>query len=273
MATNLFVRNFEKVVFSIQEQLEQQGFYRFYSNSAMIAIGYENHTYTYFGINEKGQVLQIEMAQRTNEPMMFQLHTYMEQLDMSMVSEKEMKLNLLKLIDEDKYGMFCEDEQKYLCVWDVFNAEKHTYFDYKIWFYLYILKHQSEIIHPDDFALFPYNSMENSDEELNKSFDANLLKFINGLNDVIIFTPFVKTETYKEDAITKLMKLHKSYVGEWNCGQHEICYCLHYSYHKKEVIIYKNKGIGALLSFPTIPMAEEFLVKNKNLIDSVKYHI
>ena len=153
MATNLFVRNFEKVVFSIEEQIEQQGFYRFFSNSAMIAIGSENHTYTYFGINESGQVLQIEMAQKSDEPMTFQFYTYMEQLDMSVISEKEMRLNLLNLIDEDKYGMFCEDEQKYLCLSDVLNAEKYTFFDYKIWFYLYILKHQCKIIGVYNFTL------------------------------------------------------------------------------------------------------------------------
>jgi hypothetical protein len=203
--TTLFVRNLEKLVFSMEEKIAEQGFYRFYSNSHFIAKGYENHTYTYFGINESGQVLQIEMAQKPKEPNMFNLYTYIEQLDMSMLHEKEIKINLLKLIDEDKYGMFGEDEQKYLCLSDVLNFEKQDFFDSKIWFYLYILKHQSEIIHPDDFSLFPYNSMENSDEKLLKSFDANLLNFINGLDDVIIFTPFEKTETHKEDTNLKLI--------------------------------------------------------------------
>jgi hypothetical protein len=224
-----------------------------------------NEFYTLFAINESGMVIQIEIKPKVNDKEIngyreFELYTYTENLKPLFINDDNLRLQLLEKMVKDVYEIYSCDDHKLPCLCDVIKNNNTQYFDPSIWFYLYIVLNKDIIIHKNDFALFPYMSMnENNNfddkmfefliyvKEENKSiyqinydkvgnwgefcekhhstigykFDDDTLKVIETQDPTYHTDQLTKEDAQAFMAMGMLMKLRRDWVGEWKWWEDE----------------------------------------------------
>ena len=82
---------------------------------------------------------------------------------------------------------------------------------------------------------------------------------------------FTREEAVAIDAFSKLLKLRRDWIGNWNpdyCNSDERKYCI--EVYKNEFYITNLGNYSKTFSFPTEEMAEEFLECFRNLFDQCK---
>lgn len=75
------------------------------------------------------------------------------------------------------------------------------------------------------------------------------------------------------DALSKLMKLRRNRVGNWEPRCEEGFYYIKYNYITNFLNVFHGVASGALLTFPTDEMAQEFSACFADLIEKCKYYI
>ena len=175
----IFIKDFSKFTNLVIEKVYIQNFTIMYAKSITEK---NNEFYTLFAINESGKVIQIEITPKVNGKEIngyreFEVYTYTENLKPLFVDDDKLRLELLKVMEEDKYEIYHEDEEhKFPCLCDIIRNDKLQNFDPSIWFYFYIVHYKDIIIKANDFALFPYMSVDE-----NNKFDDIAIKHLDNL--------------------------------------------------------------------------------------------
>ena len=174
----IFIKDFSKFTNLVTEKVYIQNFTIMYAKSITEK---NNEFYTLFAINESGKVIQIEITPKVNGKEIngyreFEVYTYTKNLKPLFVDNDKLRLELLKVMEEDKYEIYSYDEHKLPCLCDIIRNDKLQNFDPSIWFYFYIVNYKDEIINKNDFALFPYMSVDE-----NNNFDDFAIKYIDEL--------------------------------------------------------------------------------------------
>ena len=175
-----------------------------------------NEFYTLFAVNESGVIIQIEITPKVNGKEIngfreFELYTYTENLKPLFVDNNELRLQLLEKMEEDEYQIYSDYfEHKFPCLCDIIRNDKIQNFDPSIWFYLYIILNKHIIISKNDFALFPYNSMDE-----NNNFDDFAIKYLNNLlkNDSTIVNLFKLKFVEHSQTWGEFCEKHHSTIG------------------------------------------------------------
>lgn len=87
-------------------------------------------------------------------------------------------------------------------------------------------------------------------------------------------TQFTKEEAIAISAFSKLLKLRRDWISDWNpnwCNGDEMKYCI--EVYKEDFYVNSSSNYSKTFSFPTEEMAEEFLNSFRSLFKQCKYLI